>query len=555
MNNSLNFKAFLLCLSSFIAVPVSVAQPVDTVKSGFVADKENMRIFFEALSVSLNKPVIVSNLAAKKRISGNFDLSNPRNVLTKVTQKMSLIWYDDGQSVYVYDASELKNAIIRLENISVASVKRFLESSSLSDSRYPIRGDDINQTFYVSGPPVYISLIKDTASYLDKLNVSNTSDAGLSVIPLYNTFAEDRHYAYRGEALTIPGMASIINGLLKDNNGKNNNAIPAPAVSDITAEDGISPELSEEMRTVPAPLLKNIRTHSRALGNEDADLTVVSNPGNNSLLVRGDRDQVSNIRKLVSLLDIKKRHIEMSVWIIDLQKDELEQLGVNWKGQFSLGTKGLISLNGGLSSTVDGASFMASVMALAEKDKANIVSRPMLLTQENVPALFDNNRTFYTRLVGERTTSLDHVTYGTSLNVLPRFTGNNEIEMMLSVEDGNEVRTDNDAEILPEVGRTNISTVARVPHGKSLLIGGYTRNESKQQNTGIPVLKDIPWLGRMFSYSQNRSSNMVRVFLIQPREIDSATTQDASATVAAIRKDVSADGLQDWMDNFLDGSR
>lgn len=553
MNNWLKVKALFLCMSSLLAVPTIAAEPEGMEKSGFVAEKENMRIFFEALSVSLNKPVIVSNLASKKRISGNFDLSNPRDVLIKVAQKMSLIWYDDGQSVYVYDASEQKNAIIKLENIPVASVKRFLESSSLSDSRYPIRGDDINQTFYVSGPPVYISLIKETASYLDKLDASNRSGAGLNVIPLYNTFAEDRQYAYRGQALTIPGMASIINGLIKEGEEKNQQTIPAPALNDATAQETITAELAEQRHSVPAPLLENIRIHAR--GNDNTALTVVSNPGSNSLLVRGDQEQVSNIRKLVSLLDIKKRHIEMSVWIIDLQKEELEQLGVNWKGQLSIGTQGIVSLNGGLSSTVDGASFMASVMALAQKDKANIVSRPMLLTQENVPALFDNNRTFYTRLVGERTTSLEHVTYGTSLNVLPRFTGNNEIEMMLSVEDGNEVRANTDDAVLPEVGRTNISTIARVPHGKSLLIGGYTRNENKQQESGIPVLKDIPWVGRIFSYHQNRASNMVRVFLIQPREIDSATTLDATATLTSVRRDVSAEGLQDWMNNFLDGSR
>lgn len=37
----------------------------------------------------------------------------------------------------------------------------------------------------------------------------------------------------------------------------------------------------------------------------------------------------------------------------------------------------------------------------------------------------------------------------------------------------------------------------------------------------IPVLGHIPYLGRMFSYRQTRESNTVRVFLIQPKELDS----------------------------------
>lgn len=64
----------------------------------------------------------------------------------------------------------------------------------------------------------------------------------------------------------------------------------------------------------------------------------------------------------------------------------------------------------------------------------------MVLTQENIPAIFDNSRTFYTQLIGERSVELQHVTYGTSVNVLPRFTDADEIEMMLNVEDGSQVR-------------------------------------------------------------------------------------------------------------------
>lgn len=68
-------------------------------------------------------------------------------------------------------------------------------------------------------------------------------------------------------------------------------------------------------------------------------------------------------------------------------------------------------------------------MALAKKHRANIVSRPIILTQENVPAIFDNNRTFYTRLLDERSVELREVTYGTMISVLPRFSGDDEVEM------------------------------------------------------------------------------------------------------------------------------
>lgn len=45
---------------------------------------------------------------------------------------------------------------------------------------------------------------------------------------------------------------------------------------------------------------------------------------------------------------------------------------------------------------------MAAVAGLETDNRARVVSRPVVLTQENVPAIFDNNRTFYAKLVGER---------------------------------------------------------------------------------------------------------------------------------------------------------
>ena len=541
--------AFMVCSPLAVAV-----QPAET--QGYVAAKEGVRQFFDALAAQMEKPVIVSPLAAKKKISGNFDFSRPQQLLESITSRMGLVWYFDGTTLYVYDASELKNGVIGLQSSSVAAVEQFLVAAGLYDERYPLRSAQGGQTFYLSAPPVYFELVVKAANRLDQQTAPerNALADNLIVIPLYNSFVEDRKYRYRDETITIPGIASVVRMLTASGSA----ARPAESVAQRAA-----PPLAEDAELMDEPdalATKNslLRELPAALAQDLAagPVQVIANPDNNSLLVRGGPQQLSNIRRLVALLDVPKRHVEMSVWIIDLQKDELEQLGVKWSGSLNVGGQLGVAINGGLSSTVDGASFMATVLALAEQNRANVVSRPMLLTQENVPAIFDNSRTFYTRLVGERSTSLEHVTYGTSLSVLPRFSDREEIEMMLSVEDGNQYRQDDAAaDSLPEIGRTNISTVARVPKGKSLLIGGYTRDELSNQRQGIPLLKDIPLLGRLFSYQRNRSANMVRLFLIQPKEIESRNARDGNRLVAELRNKPAEDPLFDWMHNFLDARR
>lgn len=541
----------MLLLLLLLLLPLTVSFSVEskTVRASeeneqYISNKDNARTFFETLSGRIKKPVVLSSLASKKRISGSFDIAQPFQLLKTLTAQLGLVWYQDGQTIYIYDASEIKNIVVTLKSIDVNEFKNFLIDSSLYDARYPLQTKRGSRTFYVSGPPVYLDIITKTASQMDMKEASSSTLSGMAIIPLRHSFSEDRTFKYRDQTLVIPGMASVIRALISNGGTAVQHVLTsrssAPGALPLTEPDAGQRTMPPFPGNLPFPPLP-----AAASGQ----FQVVSNPDTNSVLIKGAPELVEHVREVINLLDKPKRHVEMSVWIIDIQKEQLDQLGVRWSGSLSVGSSFGASFNGGISSTVDGASFVARIMALSQNKKANIVSRPMILTQENVPAIFDNNRTFYTKVVGERTAELQHVTYGTSLSVLPRFSGTNEIEMMLNVEDGNQYR-EQDSQALPEVGRTNISTIARVPVGKSLVIGGYTRDEQSAEKEGIPVLQHIPIIGNLMKFSTSKNANLVRIFLIQPREVDGA--QNDNALIAKARQKGDAGELTDWMNNFLD---
>ncbi len=517
----MNRRSFSLSLLPVCLATVLLLAPFAAQASvyNFEAREQSARTFFSELSGPLGKPVIVSKAAAAKRISGTFDLLAPQRTFERVSAQMGLIWYSDGQAIYLYDAPELKSAMVSLQTLTVAKLQAFLERSGLHDRRYPLRHDGL-RTFHVSGPPMYVDLVTQAAGLMDNQRSELLlGKQQIGVIQVRNTFVSDRKYELRDDKVTIPGMATVIEALLR---GERNGVEPAVAHVPAQRPQGLMPAFPlEGLASSPSdqdPSAPRILARDTAAGN----IRVVAYPDTNSLLVKGLPEQVRFIENLVSALDTPKRHVELSLWIIDLHKDELNQLGVNWQGVVNSGGKFSASLNAGSATTLDGASFVTQVMALERTSRANVVSRPVILTQENVPAIFDNNRTFYAPLVGERSVDLQHVTYGTLVSVLPRFAQADEIEMSLNIEDGNEIENPGQGErpsALPTVGRTRISTVARVPPGKSLLVGGFTRDDHGEQIGRIPVLGSIPWIGRLFSYRQSRSANTVRVFLIQPKEI------------------------------------
>ncbi|CCG86224.1 type III secretion system outer membrane ring subunit SctC [Erwinia piriflorinigrans] len=496
----------------------------------YVASNNSVQQLFYVLGGVMNKPVVVSGEAAKKRVSGNFDLSKPGELLSTLASRTGLIWYDDGSSIYVYDASEIKSSMVRLSYAPFDRLLAYLKSSGLYDPRFPLRSDGHAGSFYVSGPPVYVELISAAAKYIDATYAKpGVGESTIRVIKLHNSFVNDRTFSQRDTPVTVPGVATVLNQLLnsnQDDRGRRTTAAHISVDNDrqhalaaASAHPGGSFRSLPGFAEIPLATTPDRDVNFATSGQDTVNIVAYSDT--NSLLVQGSARQVSFVEDLVSAIDIPKQQIQLSLWIIDVSKNDINELGVRWQGSAKIGNGG-ITFNTSSLTQENSIHFLADVSALAQKGSAQVVSRPEILTQENVPALFDNNSSFYAKMIGERTSSLEKITYGTMISVLPRLDQyQREIEMILNIQDGGlpldlNGSTEN-IDNLPMINNTQISTEARVPVGYSLLVGGYSRNQDEQHNIGIPLLRDIPYLGKLFDYSYISDKKMVRLFLIQPR--------------------------------------
>ncbi|MBP6122371.1 type III secretion system outer membrane ring subunit SctC [Providencia sp.] len=529
-NGVIFFTLLLLSTNIYTAqAEIIVAEPVAQEKSQdtFVANNIAVGKVFEAVADRLNKPIILSKLAAQKRVTGNFNLANADEMFKALTRRIALVWYDDGAGIYVYDNSEMRSSIIPTNGVNSNQVLSYIQRNGIYDGRFPVRSQGGDSLLFVSGPPLYVELIKAAALYLnEQVKKEEMVSDEVAVVPLKHASVTDRSYSLRGQSVTVPGMLTVISALFKNSGDSIEETLkiqPTPFNSTgDSIDDLMDAPIGEAVSTNQKKVLVNRgSTSGRAF-------SLVAHPDSNSLIVKGSQEQIRYVRQLVNTLDMRRRQVELSLWIIDITRSELDNLGVNWEvGTFKTG-RGSVAFN--RSTLSNSQEFLLQIDALSKSGNGHIVSRPVLLTQENIPALFDNNTSFYAKLQGERIATLEQVTYGTMISVMPRISAGQSVEMEVNIEDGAESRDSSgktsNVEGLPAVNRTSINTVARIAKDSSLLIGGYTREQYIENESKIPFLGDIPFVGGLFSHSSTNNQKMVRLFLIQPRLLDENESWD-----------------------------
>ncbi|MDW2047143.1 SctC family type III secretion system outer membrane ring subunit VscC, partial [Vibrio sp. 708] len=337
----------------------------------------------------------------------------------------NLMWYFDGAVLHVYKATETRSRLLQLELLTARELRSTLISTGVWDARYGWRVAENKGLVYLAGPPRYVELVVQTAEALESrlLQKSNSTDElFVELIPLKYASATDRSISYRDQSITVPGIASVLRRVV----GGVQTQITDSASVQTSPVNGLPAEAAK-------PRGKTASVHGGA--------TVEAEPGLNAIIVRDTQARLPLYRKLVAQLDQPQSRIEVALSIVDISANDLRQLGVDWRAGVSVGNNrivdikttgdvdnGDVTLGSGQSfkSLLDSTNLnylLAQIRLLESKGSAQVVSRPTLLTQENVEAVLNNSSTFYVKLVGKETAALEEVTYGTLLRIVPRIVG------------------------------------------------------------------------------------------------------------------------------------
>ena len=287
----------------------------------------------------------------------------------------------------------------------------------------------------------------------------------------------------------------------------------------------------------------------------------------NSIVVQGPPSGLEIIERLLDQIDVKPDQVMISTVIGQLTLGKSTETGVGYlvnSGNFLAGAgSGLpiftpgTPVTGGTITTpnlpqfdpgaIAGSGLRAYgtvgdlsifLKALQSKSDFTVLSRPSIFTSNNQKGTISSGERIaiptgsntYGGGVGNNTsTQIEYQDVVLKLEVIPLVNSDNEITMQIALlnDEQNGTQTiqgggGNGTDLtVPKISTREILTTATVPNNNTIVLGGLITNRGGKTKSGIPILGDIPYLGRLFSSTIDTTDRAELMVFIQPSIVNS----------------------------------
>ena len=283
--------------------------------------------------------------------------------------------------------------------------------------------------------------------------------------------------------------------------------------------------------------------------------SVIAEPRTNQLFVTDIPSRLEQVQSLIGKLDIAVRQVLIEARIVEASDTFGRSLGVRLGGGM-IGAAGALS-NGNTNVTLgtnynataadtsgnfvsfpastlgvanNAASFAVSIFnaaanrflnlelsALEADGKGKIVSSPRVVTADQVKALIEQGTEFpYQTATSSGATSLAFRKANLKLEVTPQITPEGNIILDLDVN--KDSRGETTAAGIA-IDTKHIQTQVLVENGGTVVIGGIFTLEETNNETKVPLLGDVPYLGNLFKSRERTSRKQEMLVFITPKMI------------------------------------
>jgi len=294
--------------------------------------------------------------------------------------------------------------------------------------------------------------------------------------------------------------------------------------------------------------------------------TVTIDTRTNTLIVKDTAETISNIRDLISKIDIAVKQVMIEARIVSATDTFSKELGVKW-GILSQGAASNRNLLvGGNLSTIDslktyttatnadgttypvysgitaannlsvnlGATNAAGsiafgllsisdllldleLSAMQADNKGEVISSPKVLTADKQTAkIMSGTQIPYQEASASGATSTSFIEAALSLEVTPNITPEGRIGMDLSIENGSPTIING----ATAVSKDSIKTNVVVDDGQTVVLGGVFKNTLGNDVTKIPFLGDLPYVDRFFKRTSKSNNKQELLIFVTPKLVN-----------------------------------
>ena len=340
---------------------------------------------------------------------------------------------------------------------------------------------------------------------------------------------------------------------------------------------------ASEIADVLTRVMQNINRLDESEGakkpRSDNSATIEADEGTNSLIITADTDRMASIESVIHRLDIRRAQVLVEAIIVEMEVIDGQDLGIQWLFADSSGAFGsninaadarartiadgilpeddssndisLSGLAGALANTggttlgwgqiSDSLTMAVILSALEEQSNTNILSTPSLLTLDNQEAYITvgQNVPFVT---GSFTNTgaggdgaqnpfqtIERENVGITLTVTPHINEGDTVVLEISQEVSSLSGLSAVASDLITNER-KIQTKVMAQDNRVVVLGGLIKEDVQDGTQKVPLLGDIPFLGRLFRTDAEKVTKTNLLIFIRPTIIrDNADVAGATA--------------------------
>jgi len=434
-------------------------------------------------------------------------------------------------TIDVFDVDQMQGmsvGLFRLENAEASDVRDELKTILGADDDGPLADmlrfitiNRMNALVVVSTQSQYLDDAKTWIERLDR--AGDAAGENMYVYPVQNGRAEN--------------LASLLTQLFDARGGT---GVLGSTGSGLLSPSPVNPaRAASGQAAMPAAAPTSARIASGAAGDMSGSVKIIADSENNALLIMASRTDYEKIRSAIRRLDVMPLQVLVEATILEVTLSDELSYGLQWffkngigDSKSGIGELFPLPVDPSFSYTVkdSSANIRAILNLLAADSRLDIISSPSLMVLDNrtatikvgdqVPIRTSETTSLATSGTDPLVTStIQYRDTGVLLEVTPRVNPGGMVVLEIT-QDVNDVDQTTTSDIdSPTIIQRRIMTSVAVQSGETVVLGGLIRNNQSESEAGVPGLRSVPGVGRLFSSKTTTNTRTELLVLITPTAI------------------------------------